>query len=259
MICFFVDRVRERRKKQKSSAASSTNSSISTRDIQEIIERLKHQQHRSSTQKNYYQIWKNFSQFFVNLDFKPSTWEDRVTLFIGYLIKTNKQSSTIKSYISALKSVLRESGIKFEEDIYLLRSLTKACKMVNDKVYVKLPIHKNLLQIILQQINQIHDTQPYLCVMYKALFVSTYFGMLQIGEVTVSNHVIKACDVQIVQNKDKIMFILWSSKTHVENTTPQIVKILGSAEKFYSSGSGMVQKLTHQRESLSDDQRLCEY
>ena len=52
--------------------------------------------------------------------------------------------------------------------------------------------------------------------------------MFRIGEVALSNHVIKAQDVHIGINKAKLMFVLHSSKTHNKGDHPQIVKIASS-------------------------------
>ena len=68
------------------------------------------------TQQNYYGIWKNFNRFFLRLDVKPNAWEERLKLYVGYLVGCNKQSMTIKSYISAIKAVLYGVGIELNED-----------------------------------------------------------------------------------------------------------------------------------------------
>ena len=194
--------------------------------MQGIVEKLKNQQNRSSTRANYYNIWKKFNQFFIRLDVKPDSWEERLILFVGYLINCNIKSNTIKSYISAIKSVLRQDGEELRENVYLLKALTKACKLKNDKVHTILPIRKNLLRMILEHLDRLFDSpQEYLIVMYQALFVTAYYGLFRIGEVTMSQHVIKAKDVHIGKNKRKLMFVLHSSKTHWFNTKPQIVKI----------------------------------
>ena len=52
-----------------------------------------------------------------------------------------------------------------------------------------------------------------------------YFSLLRIGELTTGPHVIKVTDVRIIDNKQKILFILHSSKTHGQYTNPQLVKI----------------------------------
>ena len=72
--------------------------------------------------------------------------------------------------------------------------------------------------------------QPYLETLYKAMLSMAYFGLFRVGEITQSPHVMKAADVHIGQNKDKIMIILHSSKTHGEGDKPQIIKL--SAQKL---------------------------
>ena len=49
--------------------------------------------------------------------------------------------------------------------------------------------------------------------------------MFRIGELTQSQHVVKTKDVHIGLNKDKLMFVLHSSKTHGKGNKPQIIKI----------------------------------
>ena len=64
----------------------------------------------------YYRVWKQFGTFFLKLDHKPKDWEDQITLFVGYLVDQNKQSQTVKSYLSAMKAVLAEDNIKLDPD-----------------------------------------------------------------------------------------------------------------------------------------------
>ena len=129
----FTDIMVSRRGRKKKTSSSSTTSHISTLEIPRIVEKLRLQKHHSSTCKNYYTVWKLFSKFCLSLDTKPPTWEDRIILFIGYLIDNNKQSSPVKSYISAIRAILQDDGIKLNEDLFLVSSLTQACKYVNDK------------------------------------------------------------------------------------------------------------------------------
>ena len=186
---------------------------------------------RSSTRRNYYCVWKSFNEFIIRLDRKPRTWENRLTLFVGYLVEQGRKSTTIKSYISAIKSVLAENNIKLDEEKSLLTSLTNACRVINDHVLTRLPIRIDLLHLLLIKINKYFENQPYLNKVYQAIFVSGYFGLLRIGELTQGPHVIRATDVKIGQNKDKILFVLHSSKTHDEANKPQFVKITGLKNK----------------------------
>ena len=212
---------------------SSTNSSISTNAVLEIVDKLRREARRESMRKNYYSVWKNFNQFHLKLDIKPSSWEERITLYAGYLIDQNKKATTVKSYISAIKAVLLEIDVEVNENRYLLSSLTKACRYVNAKVRTRLPIYKELLQVILNSTNEyfLNINQPYLACFYKAIFAVSYYGLLRVGEVTTGSHPIAARNVHIATNKDKILFILFTSKTHWMDEKPQLVKISGSNKK----------------------------
>ena len=151
-----------------------------------------------------------------------------------------KQSRMIKSYISAIKAVLKENKIHIAEDSYLITSITRACKIHNDRLMIRLPIQKEMLQLLIQNVDSAVETngsaQPYLQKLFKALFMTAYFGMFRVGELTLSNHNIKAKDVHIGENKDKMLFILHTSKTHGRGDKPQSVKILAKSRGKKSKG-----------------------
>ena len=121
---------------------------------------------------------------------------------------------TIKCYISAIKAILMGVNVKINEDRYLLTSLTRACRLKNDCVCTRLPIHSHLLEVLLDktQYHFFHINQPYLAALYRAMFASAYYGLLYVSEMTTGSHSIYATDVQIGLNKKKIMFTLHTSK-----------------------------------------------
>ena len=84
--------------------------------MRRILEQLKNQQYRSSTRKNYYTIWKQFNKFFVKLDIRPDSLEDRLSLYAAYLVHESQKSTTIRCYVSAIRAILREVKIEFNED-----------------------------------------------------------------------------------------------------------------------------------------------
>ena len=178
--------------------------------------------------QNYYQVWKSFNKFYLNLDIRPKAWEDRIVLYVGHLIAKNRQSATIKSYLSAICVVLKQDKIKLHEDQFLISSLTKACKLRNDKVKLRLPIQKGMLGILLRETKHYFENvlnQPFLSILYQAILSTAYFGLFRIGEVTAGDHPILARDVHIGANKKKILFLLRSSKSHNQGSKPQSVKI----------------------------------
>ena len=223
--------------------------------MERIIDRLRNLRHRDSTRRSYYGIWKNFNRFCLKLDRKPKSWENRLLLYVAYLINENKQSTTIKSYISAIKAVLKDNNIVLNEDEFLLSSLMRACKICNDRVTTKLPIYKELLAIILAEVHKKSQkkNQPYLGLLYQTLFSTAYFGLFRTSELTAtpSKHAVKATDVQVGQNKKKFMLILRSSKTHCEGMPPQIIKI-SSTKKENTD-------LSHEEEQNSKLHLPCPY
>ena len=185
------------------------------------------------TRNNYYVIWHNFNDFFVKLDVKPDEWEDRLTLYVTYLIDQGRISTTIRCYISAIRAILREVVVELTEDKVLLASLMRACEW-RDTVSNRLPIRKGLLKFIIKALQDMFASQPYLKILYIALFLTTYFGLFRIGEVTESLHVVLAQNIHVGTNKNKLLFVLHISKTHNKGSKPQTIKISSetSSNKF---------------------------
>ena len=91
-----------------------------------------------------------------------------------------------------------------------------------------MPLQKGMIRII---INNIHDfyyvekSQPYLALLFKAMILTGYYGLFRVGELTESQHVIRKGDVKKAKNKQKILIVLRSSKTHSINKASQMVNI----------------------------------
>ena len=195
--------------------------------MERLVSKLKNDKHRTSTKLNYYCVWRNFNEFFIKLDRKPDTWEQRLVLYVGYLIENKRKSTTIRSYISAVKSDLQDDGITLNQDQYLLSSLTRACRFKNDYVKMRLTIQKGLANLILDETENyfLDQNQEYLSKMFRAIFVSAYYGLLRISEVAIGEHPVRASDVHIATNKRQIIFMLRTSKTHWTDDKPQLIRI----------------------------------
>ena len=146
-------------------------------------------------------------------------------LFAASLIENGFQSSTLKSYMSAIKSVLMDDNYDWQDGRLELQTLSRAYRIVNNKLTVRLPICLNLLEVILFEIKCFYHDQYYLAILYQTLVCIGYHGLFRIRELTSSSHMVKAKDVHIGTNKDKLLFILYSSKTHGEESRPQKIKI----------------------------------
>ena len=210
---------------QSPGTSLSDSSKLSISYIELIIEKLKANQTRESTACNYLSIWHKFNKFLMRLEVIPKNWEQRVAYYAAVLVHEGVQSSTLKSYISAIKTTLCTDGYHWQDDFCELGGIIKACRIQNDEVKIRLPINKGLLELIMFQLNTIYDHQPYLEALYKAMIVLGYYGLMSVGELTSSQHTLKAKDIHIGINKDKILMVLYSSKTHDKHNMPQQIKI----------------------------------
>ena len=194
------------------SEKSDTSSTISTVHMEQLVQKLLSQQNRKSTVNTYMNIWRQFNNFVIRLDVRPESWEARTTLFIAHMIEQGKQSASIKSYVSAIKKLVVMDGYKWQDSEVLSTSLTKACRLINDRISIRLPIHCGFFEMLLFELERYYSSraQDYLEWMYKALFVLCYYGLMRVGEVTMSPHVLKAKNVHMATNKDKLLLVLYT-------------------------------------------------
>ena len=193
--------------------------------MQNILERLKTLKNRDLTNQNYLSIWRQFNKFVLTLDYLPKYWEDWVAMYAASLIQRGLQSATLKSYISAIKSVLIDDNYEWKDERIVVRTLTRACRKINDRVKARFPLHIGLLELLIFQLQKQLDQQPYLLAMYKSFFLLSYYGLFRPGELASGAHPVRAKDVHIGSNKDKILLILYTSKTHGYESRPQQIKI----------------------------------
>ena len=188
------------------------------------MEAMQRMKNRNSTYQNYYTMWKLFNSFLVRLDYLPTSWEERTALFCVHLTQKRTKSTTVRSYVSAIKSMLIDDKYRWNNDEVLLNSLIRSCKNTNDFMTTKLPSQCKLMELILFEVERKFEAenQPFLNILYEAIFIVSYYGLFRIGEVTKSptaNHTIKAKNVHVATNKDKILFVLYTSKTRSRIST----------------------------------------
>lgn len=192
-----------------------------------VIEAIKSHSVNPRTRKAYHSVWCRFNSFLIRFDHLPDKWEDRIILYAAYLADTGKASATVKSYVSAIRHVLRFDGIDIGDTNFQLPTIVRACKLNNDKLTLRMPIQKRMLSMILRTIEDHYQSinQPYLAILYKAMMVVGYYGLLRVGELTNGPHGIKANDLLIARNKDKAILIMRSSKTSLPNQKPVQIQI----------------------------------
>ena len=90
-----------------------------------------------------------------------------------------------------------------------------------------MPIHCKLLELILFEVDRHFSGQGqlYVSILYKTIIIIGYYGLFRIGELVKGAHTIKAKNVHVAQNKEKILIVLYTSKTTGVNSHPQKIKI----------------------------------
>ena len=88
-------------------------------------------------------------------------------------------------------------------------------------------IHCKLLELILFKVDRHFGGQGqlYVSILYKTIFIIGYYGLFRIGELVKGAHTIKAKNVHVAQNKEKILIMLYTSKMTGVNSHPQKIKI----------------------------------
>lgn len=183
---------------------------------------------RGSTRRSYKKTWNRFNRFISKFDVIPPKWEDRIILWATHLADHRKKPATICSYISAIRYCLSLDGIRVPHTNCELAAIVQAAKKMNDQLYVRLPIQKDLLKLLLNFIRTSYIQQrgqEYLGKTLLALFSMAYHGLLRISELTQGPHNLKAQDIIYARGKKKVTLYLRSSKTHTTSDQPQIITI----------------------------------
>lgn len=136
-----------------------TDMKYSWRQFRRIKHLLKSLRLRKSTRKAYKKTWNHFNNFISKFDTIPPKWEDRIIVWATYLADNRRKSATIKSYISAIRYCLSLDGIRIPHSNCELAAIIQTAKCLNDKLYVRLPIQKDLLKLMLNFIQRNYIVQ----------------------------------------------------------------------------------------------------
>lgn len=214
---------------QTISEGDSTHSSkIDTQMFQNVVvEGMKNGDLQHSSQITYHTVWNQFLQFLDGFKNLPSLWEQKMVMFAAHLGNQGTQASTVGSYMSALRYKLRKDGVEIPDKNFEIASIIRTCKIKNNAVHYRCGISKNMLKELLQTVKKhfLDKGQQYQFVLFRAVFLTAYYGMFRIGEIAQGPHSLKMENVKKSTNKYKYLMILRSSKTHGEGDFPHTVSV----------------------------------
>lgn len=175
----------------------------------------------------YHLVWRQFLNFLGGFKNLPELWEQKMVMFAAHLGNEGCQPGTVSSYMSAIRYKLRKDGVDIPDKNFEIASIIRTCKMKNNRVFYRCGITKPMMKDLLLALKRtLKDKgQEYLFYMYRAVFLTAYYGMFRIGEIAQGPHTMKFCDVKQSSNKNKYLVILRSSKTHGKGDFPHTVNI----------------------------------
>lgn len=211
-----------------SEGESTHSSKIDTSLFQNVVlEGMKNGDLRPSSQKMYHKTWTRFLEFLGGFKNLPAKWEDKMVMFAAHLGNMGEYSQTVSSYMSAIRYKLRKDGVEIPDKNFEIASIIRTCKLKNDQVRYRCGLTKNMTEELIAATKKLllDKGQTYLFYLYRAIFLTAYYGMFRIGELGDSPHALKVADVKESRNKAKFLLILRSSKTHGKGDHPHTVNI----------------------------------
>lgn len=132
-------------------SVSSGASRYSVEFFNSILESINQSALKPKTKKLYHTVWVSFNQFLLKFNRLPRTWEEKILLFVTHLADSGKKPSTIKSYVSAIKNKLKTDGTEIDDQRVELTAIIRAVKLKDNRIFVRLPINKRILAVLLDQ------------------------------------------------------------------------------------------------------------
>ena len=129
----------------------------------------------------------------------------QVSMFVAYLHKEGYSPSSIVSYTSSLGYTHRLMGYIDPTSSKIVQKLIAGALKVNPPAPPRLPITIVILNRLLQAVD-IHINHYYHRPLLKAMFVTSFFGLMRMGEVTMSKHGMVPLQMDQLQlTQDKII------------------------------------------------------
>ncbi len=183
----------------------------------------------SSTRAGYIKAYRMFIEYVQRLDPIPTRWETAIEVYRGHLIERGLQSSTIASYIAGIRSRLQLDGVVLHENEYAMKQMHRAAKK-RDVQRIRKPVSFTLLSQALDRLQFVIDDK-YELQLFKAIFVTAYYGMFRIGELVESEHAIKLRNV-LGDDDRTVHLIQHSSKVMKPGQIPLVVEIKPRGTKY---------------------------
>ena len=110
-----------------------------------------------------------------------------MSFYVAYLHRENYAPSSIVSYVSAIGYIHRISGFKDPTTTVIIQKLIAGSTRLGPRFDLRLPITIILLDQLSQSADKVISCY-YHRILLKAMFCVAFFGLMRLGELTVSQH-----------------------------------------------------------------------
>lgn len=205
-------------------AAPRANSKTSAaRKLQSTLKLLLQSSIQTSTSTTYLHHWnefKTFSENILKMKVVLPLKSYHIALFVAHLHDKQYTTNTIRNYMSAISFVLKMNGSPDNTDTFIVSKALKGTSRFNNNSRLPLlPITKSELEIIVEEI-RFATADKYEGIMYKALFLLTYYACLRVGEVVHSNKTIHTLHREQIVSTKTGYDIIFKSYKHNSGKSP---------------------------------------
>ena len=220
-----------------------TNPGLSqTSELQDHVKHLLATSLKESTRSSYKSQWNTFLRFCEELSFTPlPASSETISMFIAFLHKENFQTSTIRTYLSAIgfyhKINSYENPVASYPVSKCLQGTSKdqALKRKNlKKPIVRLPITKRILHKLIHVLPLL-KFDNYSNRMLKALFLLFYYASLRAGEAVKTNstdNILRLENVERFSSRSKQGYLIRFMKFK-HSKVPITLSLLSTGQKMY--------------------------
>ena len=189
-----------------------------------------------STQKTYASAQKQYIDFCDTYGYQviPSS-EQHILLFIAYLYKKRFPATSIRVYLSAVRSLHLQLGYKNpSEDSYRIKQALKAIERSDSKPKQKLPITYEILcrwKPFFDVYNPVHR-------MWWAMFTLAHFALLRAAEFTIPNQSVFTVSQHLVNSDVKFQVIDFNVKYMILHLKQSKTDTKGTGVDIYIGCTG---------------------
>lgn len=166
----------------------------------------------------------------------PRTWPapvQHLTLFISFCFESGYSPSTLTTYLSGISFFHKLNSLEDTTTAFIVKKLLEGCRRTRPRHDVRAPITDSILGKLCSVLPELCFSR-YESVLFKAAYLTAYFGLLRVSEVVFTSQIqadrpLLRTDVQFDDESRALLISIRVSKTN-QAGPPTILRIPFSAD-----------------------------